>query len=77
MGEREQILYMQIRLLQMAVERWERPRDEVARLFGKYGLAKLIETCFDIYHTEGDECVYEDIMTLLRNKGALKHGHVE
>ena len=73
MNERMQILYMQTRLLQMASERWTMPIDKTAKLFEKYGIAELIEDGFDIYHTEGDECVYEDIMTLLNNKGVLCH----
>ena len=73
MNESMQILYMQARLLQMASERWDMPINKAAALFERYGIAELIEDGFDIYHTEGDECVYEDIMTLLNNKGVLRH----
>jgi len=73
MQEREQILYMQTRLMLMASERWHEPLDRVAFLFRQYGLAEMIEECFDIFHTEGDEAVYADIMTLLANKGVVLH----
>ena len=73
MNKSMQILYMQTRLLQMASERWNMPINKAAELFERYGIAELIEDGFDIYHTEGDECVYEDIMTLLNNKGVLCH----
>ena len=77
MNEQMQIVYMQARLLLMASERWAMPIDKTARIFEKYGIAELIEDGFDIYHTEGDECVYADILTLLDNQGALRNDRVE
>lgn len=69
MQEREQILYMQVRLMQTASERWKMPLDRVAGLFSRYGLAEMIEEDYELYHTEGDESVYADIMAVLECKG--------
>ena len=72
MNQREQILFMQIRLMQMTAERLGVSINDAAKMFKTYGVAELIEECFDLYHTEGDECVYEDVIALLKLKGALK-----
>jgi hypothetical protein len=30
---------------------------------------KFIEDCYDIFHTEGDETVFDEIGVVLKNKG--------
>ena len=62
MPENEQILFMQLRLIKMAEKRWNKPISEVIDIFKGHKLAELIERCFYIYHMEGDEAVYADIM---------------
>ena len=69
----EQILYMQTRIMQIASERWNIPINQTSLLFRQYGIAEMIEENFELYHTEGDEAIYADIVTLLKNKGADIH----
>ncbi len=71
MSEREQIIYMQTRLIRLASEKWNRPIDQIARLFAKHGVLKYIEECFEIFHVEGDEAILEDIEGYLRNRGVI------
>lgn len=73
MGEQEQLIYMQTRLMRMAMERLNMTPAEVSVLFERYGLAEFIEENFDLYHTEGDEAVYADLMTILKKKGGFFH----
>lgn len=68
MSEHEQILYMQTRIMRMAAERWHTTPAETACVFSQFKLADFIEENFDLYHTEGDEAVYSDIMTLLEKR---------
>ena len=69
MTERDQITHMQVRIARMASERWGIPVDETARIFAKYQLFEYIRDCFGIFHVEGDEAVWEDIVAYLKSRG--------
>jgi hypothetical protein len=73
MQEQEQIIYMQTRIMQMFSERWNMPLKQVVSVFQKYALAEMIEENFDLYHVEGDESVYADLMAVLRKEGAISY----
>lgn len=69
MSERQQIIYMQARLMRRVSEEWNQSIEKVAELFARYGVLQYIEECFGIFHVEGDEVILDDIMTYLENKG--------
>ena len=69
MNERQQIIYMQTRILRLASEEWNKPIEVIAELFAQYGVLHYIEECFGIFHVEGDEAVLEDVATYLKSKG--------
>lgn len=69
MNERQQIIYMQTRIMRLASEEWNKPISIIAELFAQYGVLRYIEECFGIFHVEGDEAVLEDVATYLKNKG--------
>ena len=69
MNERQQIIYMQTRIMRLASEEWNKPIEVIAELFAQYGVLHYIEECFGIFHVEGDEAVLEDVATYLKNKG--------
>lgn len=69
MSERQQIIYMQARILRLASERWNKSVEEVSKLFVQYDVLQYMEECFGILHVEGDEAVLEEITTYVRNKG--------
>lgn len=69
MNERQQILYMQTRIIRLASEKWEKPVENIAELFAEYHVFQYIEECFGIFHVEGDEAVLEDVIEYLNNKG--------
>lgn len=68
-SEKSQIVFMQVRLLRLAAEKWNISVQRANELFDKYGILQYIEDCFGIFHTEGDYAVFDDIQMLLRNKG--------
>ena len=69
MDERQQITYMQIRIVRMASENWHRSLAEVTLLFDRYSVLEYIEDNFGLLHLEGDEAIFEDVCGYLRNKG--------
>ena len=71
MPEQQQILYMQIRLIRLASQYWGKTMEATAALFKEFCVFKYIEDCFGIFHTEGDEAIFEDILQYLANKGAI------
>lgn len=70
MNERQQITYMQIRIVRRAAENWQLSLAEVTALFDRYRVLEYMEENFGLLHLEGDEAVFEDVCGYLRNKGA-------
>ena len=69
MNERSQITYMQVRIVRMATEKLNLSVAEVARLFDQYQVFEFIRDCFDIFHVEGDDAIWEDIVPYLKVRG--------
>jgi len=69
MSESSEIVFMQVRLLRLASEEWHMPIQKVNILFDKYSILKFIEDCYGVFHMEGDSAVFDEIKTLLKNKG--------
>lgn len=69
MSEKQQILYMQTRMIRNASEKWNRPIEMISELFEKYDVLQYIEDCFELFHVEGDEAILEDVTEYLENKG--------
>lgn len=76
-GEQQQIIYMQIRIVRLASERWNMAIEDIVEMFSRYQVFSYIEECFGIFHVEGDEAILEDVIGYMRNKGAVIHGRVE
>jgi len=70
MDEQQQILYMQVRLLRMASEKFGISLKETAELFRTFDVLSYIRVGWGIFHTEGDEAVFLDVKQYLKNKGA-------
>ena len=71
MSERSQITYMQVRIARMATEKWSLSVAEVARLFHQYQVFEFIRDCFGIFHVEGDEAIWEEIVPYLKARGCV------
>ena len=52
-----------------ASEKWNLSIGEAADIFTKYKVFEYIRDCFGIFHVEGDEAVWEDLIPYLRNRG--------
>lgn len=68
MRESIQILFMQARLIRLAAEKWNTTIFKSNEIFAKYNIFKFTEECFDEFHTEGDEAVFDDIELMLQGK---------
>ena len=70
MSEKQQILFMQIRLLRMMAEKYSLPLKQAAEIFGQYNVLPFIREGYGIFHVEGDEAVFEEVKLFLQSKGA-------
>ena len=70
MNEQQQILFMQVRILRIAAQRFNLSLKEAAQLFKKFDVLRYIREGFGIFHVEGDEAVFEDVQSYLKIKGA-------
>lgn len=69
MSEKSEIIFMQVRLVRLASEEWNMSVQKAAALFDRYNIFKFIEDCYGVFHMEGDNAVFDEIKTLLKNKG--------
>ncbi|KUE75258.1 DUF3791 domain-containing protein [Subdoligranulum sp. AM23-21AC] len=69
MTRKEEILYMQTRLLRLAASHWSHSDDEIQSIFVKYGVYEYIEDGYELFHLEGDEAVLQEIAEMLKRKG--------
>ena len=69
MSEKSEIIFMQVRLVRLASEEWNMSVQKAAALFDRYNIFKFIEDCYGVFHMEGDAAVFDEIKTLLKNKG--------
>ena len=76
MNERQQIIYMQTRMIRLASEMWDMSIETIVKLFTKYNVLKYIEECFDLFHMEGDQAILEDITAYLKNKEVACDGEI-
>lgn len=77
MGEQQQIIYMQTRIIRLASERWNMTVEDIVEMFSRFQVLSYIEESFGIFHVEGDEAILEDVTEYMRNKGAVIHGRVD
>lgn len=70
MGEREQIVYMQVRIARMFAESHGITLAQSARAFDACGAFRYIADCWDVFHVEGDEAVLDDVVSYMAVKGA-------
>lgn len=71
MDEQTQILYMQVRLVQLASEKWNMSIKKVNKLFKNNNVYKYISELWGLFHVESDYAVLNDIKEYLTHKGAL------
>jgi hypothetical protein len=69
MSEQMQILHMQVRMVRIATEKFGISVGDAARLFSQYQVFEYIRDCFGIFHVEGDEAIWDDLILFLRSKG--------
>ena len=70
MSRKNQIVFMQTRILRLASEKWNISIQQANEIFHNFKILDMIENCFDLFHSEGDEAIFYDIEQTLKNKGA-------
>lgn len=67
--EKQDIIFMQTRLLRCASEEWKLPIDKVVKIFSTMKIFDYIEKGYGIFHCEGDYAILTDISDMLKRKG--------
>jgi len=68
LSEKEEILFMETRLIRLASAKWHLPLEKIIDIFRENDILRYIEVGYNIFHCEGDEAVLEDIEELLKRK---------
>lgn len=74
MSEKDQILYMQTRIVRLAAEKWNTDVPAVCRIFSEMNVFEYIRQFFGIFHVEGDCAVLEDVEKYLSAHGVKVNG---
>ncbi len=67
--QKEDLYQIQIRLFRLAQIRWNLTTCDCRNLFKKYSVYDYIETCYEVYHIQGDEENLKDMEKYLKNQG--------
>ena len=67
----DEVLYMEIRVFREFIRRYNLKSGEAYRIFEENDIWGYIESCYDVLHMGGDECVLEDIQKILSRNGAI------
>ena len=67
----DEVLYMEIRVFREFIRRHGLKAVEAYHIFEKNDIWGYIESCYDVLHMGGDECVLEDIQKILDRNGAI------
>ena len=67
----DEILYMEIRLLDLFCHNYDVSSVQANRLFNNYGIWDYIEECYDTLHMSGDEYILSCITEILTAKGVF------
>ena len=59
----DEVLYMEIRVFREFLRRYQ------LKAFEENDIWHYIESCYDVLHMSGDECVLEDIQKMLDRNG--------
>ena len=69
MSEKEEITFMQTRIVRLAAEEWHMAIEQIIDLFRKADVLEYIEKCYGFFHCESDEVVLDDIKEYLEKRG--------
>lgn len=67
--QKEDLYQIQVRLFRLAQLKWNLSAAECSEIFKKYDIYGYIQTCYEIYHIQGDDANLTDIENYLLNLG--------
>lgn len=68
MEERQQNICMQIRMVRRAAAEWGVPEGEAARRLAAADALGYVERNFALFHLEGDEAVFQDVLEYMARR---------
>lgn len=67
----DEVLYMEVRIFREFLERFKIKAADAYALFERNDIWGYIESCYDVLHMNGDECVLNDVQRILSRNGAI------
>ena len=65
----DEVLYMETRIFREFCEKMKITAKKANELFNNFKIWDYIESCYDMLHLSGDECVLNDIEKILKKRG--------
>jgi hypothetical protein len=67
----DEVLFMQLRLFRMFIQKTGMTSSDANALWKTHGVWSFISEFYDMFHTEGDEAVYDNVLEYLHAKEVL------
>ena len=65
----DEVLYMEARIFREFCSRFGFSSQRANGIFNAHKIWQYIESCYDLFHTCGDEYILNDIVSVLRREG--------
>ena len=66
----DEVLFMELRVFREFCSRFGYTSKKANSIFNAHKIWQYIESCYDLFHTCGDEYVLNDIVSVLQRAGA-------
>ena len=71
LNHKDDLFMLQIRLFRLAQIRWDKTVEECEKIFLEKDINDYIQTCYEEFHTQGDDANLDDIEIYLKRKGLM------
>lgn len=67
--KQDDLFFLQVRLFRLLQIKFNIDFKKCSEIFHKYKVYDYIETCYEFFHTQGDEENLNDVLIYLKNNG--------
>lgn len=67
----KEVLNMQLVLIPVLAEAWEKTYSELSEMFKKYDVLSYIDVCYENYNSTGNQGIVDDLQDYIEMQGGI------
>ena len=67
----KEVLNMQLVLIPVLAEAWEKTYSELSEMFKKYDVLSYIDVCYESYNSTGNQGIVDDLQDYIEMQGGI------